>query len=145
MLGFIYHHKSFPEDLKNDIVFTLKRCAREGVEHDAKVIDQILSYKENEAPVVSPSVPASSSALQDINSKLDNFLSMFDTDDSDVSDSVNSATEAGKTTEVVDLSMPFTCSLCHGNHVNCADDVPMLLCHFNSSFTSRRNGESDGL
>lgn len=138
MLGFIYHHKSFPADLKGDIEYTLKRCARQGVEHDAYVIDQILSYK-NEAPVTSPSTTASTSVLQDMNSKLDNFLSMFDTDDSDDagdSNDANSAMESEKTAEVVDLSMPFTCSLCHGNHMNSADDVPMLLCHLNTSFNS---------
>lgn len=142
MLGFIYHHKSFPDDLKDDIEYTLKRCAREGVEHDAHVIDQILSYKKNEVPVAAPSTTASTSVLQDMNSKLDNFLSMFDSDDSDDSDDAggdndtNSAMETEKTAEVVDLSMPFTCSLCHENHVNSAEDVPMLLCHLDTSFTS---------
>ena len=141
MLGFIYHHKSFPDDLKEDIEYTLERCVRQGIEHDAYVIDQILSYKKNEAPVTSPSTTASTSVLQDMNSKLDNFLSMFDTDDSDDagdSNDANSAMEAEKTAEVVDLSMPFTCSLCHGNHMNSTDDVPMLLCHLNTSFTSSR-------
>ena len=139
MLGFIYHHKSFPDDLKEDIEYTIKRCARQGVEHDAHMIDQILSYKKNEAPVTSPSTTASTSVLQDMNSKLDNFLSMFDTDDSDDagdSNDANSSMEVEKTAEVVDLSMPFTCSLCHENHMNSTDDVPMLLCHLNPSFNS---------
>ena len=54
MLGFIYHHKSFPDDLRADIEFTLKRCIRDGVAQDAHVVDQILSYKTSEAPASSP-------------------------------------------------------------------------------------------
>ena len=138
MLGFIYHHKSFPDDLRADIEFTLKRCIRDGVAQDAHVVDQILSYKTSEAPASSPAATASSSALQDLNSKLDSFLSMFDTDDSEDSDGVSSSVEAAKSPEVVDLSAPFVCSLCHENNVSSPSDVPLLLCHEEMSFNTRR-------
>lgn len=113
---------------------TLKMCIRPDHPEDGLFMDILFREKDSQKrDVPTPSSETTSekvSAIADINSKLDDFLAMYDLEEDDIE------TQKENEEAIVDMSQSFTCAFCHGTHCEDLNDTPVFLCHHDTSRTT---------